>query len=137
MNLVKLADLPSFGDNRGGFVVLESNQSVPFEIKRLYYIFNTSDNESRGFHAHINLKQIAICVKGSCRFILDDGFGREEVILDSPTQGLMIGNLTWREMHDFSEDCVLLILASSHYDEEDYIRNYDEFLKVVRSDIRK
>ena len=130
MSLIKLIDLPSLGDQRGGLVVIESNQSIPFEIKRLYYIFNTT-NQSRGFHAHIDLKQVAVCVKGSCRFILDNGHVREEVILSSPTQGLYIEALTWREMHDFSDDCVLLVLASKHYDESDYIRDYQEFLKEV------
>ncbi len=131
MSLVQLVDLPSFGDDRGGLVAIESNRSIPFEIKRLYYIFNTSDNKPRGFHAHIDLKQIAVCVKGSCRFILDDGLHKEEVVLNSPTQGLMIESLTWREMHDFSEDCVLLVLANGYYDEDDYIRDYDQFLKEV------
>lgn len=130
MSLIKLIDLPSLGDQRGGLVAIESNQSIPFEIKRLYYIFNTT-NQSRGFHAHIDLKQVAVCVKGSCRFILDNGHTREEVTLNSPTQGLYIDALTWREMHDFSEDCVLLVLASEHYDESDYIRHYQEFLKEV------
>lgn len=130
MSLIKLIDLPSLGDQRGELVAIESNQSIPFEIKRLYYIFNTT-NQSRGFHAHIDLKQIAVCVKGSCRFILDNGHTREEVTLNSPTQGLYIDALTWREMHDFSEDCVLLVLASQHYDESDYIRDYQEFLKEV------
>ena len=130
MSLIKLIDLPSLGDQRGGLVAIESNQSIPFEIKRLYYIFNTT-NQSRGFHAHIDLKQVAVCVKGSCRFILDNGHTREEVTLNSPTQGLYIDALTWREMHDFSEDCVLLVLASEHYDESDYIRDYQEFLKEV------
>ena len=130
MSLIKLIDLPSLGDQRGGLVAIESNQSIPFEIKRLYYIFNTT-NQSRGFHAHIDLKQVAVCVKGSCRFILDNGHVREEVILSSPTQGLYIEALTWREMHDFSDDCVLLVLASEHYDESDYIRDYQEFLKEV------
>ncbi|MEG2359578.1 WxcM-like domain-containing protein [Acinetobacter sp.] len=130
MSLVKLIDLPSFGDERGGLVALESNQSIPFEVKRLYYIFNTAD-KPRGFHAHINLKQVAICLKGSCRFILDDGQHKEEVVLASPTQGLIIEGLTWREMHDFSEDCVLLVLASEHFSEDDYIRDYQEFIKVV------
>lgn len=130
MSLIKLIDLPSLGDQRGGLVAIESNQSIPFEIRRLYYIFNTTD-QSRGYHAHIDLKQIAVCVKGSCRFILDNGHTREEVTLNSPTQGLYIDALTWREMHDFSEDCVLLVLASQHYDESDYIRDYQEFLKEV------
>ncbi|NNH79051.1 WxcM-like domain-containing protein [Acinetobacter sp. ANC 5380] len=133
MSLVKLVDLPNLGDNRSGFVVIESTQSIPFEIKRLYYIFNTSGDKPRGFHAHIDLKQIAVCVKGSCRFILDDGFHKEEFILSSPTQGLMIESLTWHEMHDFSEDCVLFVLANRHYDEDDYIRNYDDFLRFVKN----
>ena len=130
MSLVKLIDLPSFGDERGGLVAIESNQSIPFDVKRLYYIFNTSQ-KPRGFHAHIDLKQVAICLKGSCRFILDNGSTKEEVVLDNPTQGLVIEGLIWREMHDFSEDCVLLVLASEHFTEQDYIRNYDEFLNVV------
>ncbi|WP_343569913.1 WxcM-like domain-containing protein [Acinetobacter sp.] len=130
MSLVKLIDLPSFGDERGGLVAIESNQSIPFDVKRLYYIFNTSQ-KPRGFHAHIDLKQVAICLKGSCRFILDNGSTKEEVVLDNPTQGLVIEGLIWREMHDFSEDCVLLVLASEHFTEQDYIRNYDEFLCVV------
>lgn len=130
MSLIKLLDLPSFGDERGGLVAIESEQSIPFEIKRLYYIFNTA-NKPRGFHAHIDLKQVAICLKGSCRFILDDGQHKEEVVLDSPTQGLVIEGLVWREMHDFSEDCVLLVLASEHFTEDDYIRDYCDFLKRV------
>lgn len=130
MSLVKLITLPSFVDERGGLVAIESNHSIPFDVKRLYYIFNTSQ-KPRGFHAHIDLKQVAICLKGSCRFILDNGSTKEEVVLDNPTQGLVIEGLIWREMHDFSEDCVLLVLASEHFTEQDYIRNYDEFLRVV------
>lgn len=130
MSLIKLIDLPSFGDERGGLVAIESNQSIPFDVKRLYYIFNTSQ-KPRGFHAHIDLKQVAICLKGSCKFILDNGSIKEEVVLDKPTQGLVIEGLIWREMHDFSEDCVLLVLASEHFTEQDYIRNYNEFLKEV------
>lgn len=131
MSLVKLIDLPSFGDERGGLVAIESSQSIPFDVKRLYYIFNTELDKPRGFHAHLDLKQVAICLKGSCRFILDDGTHKEEVILNSPTQGLIIESLTWREMHDFSEDCVLLVLASEHFDENDYIRDYKQFKQIV------
>lgn len=131
MSLIKLVDLPSFGDERGGLIAIESDQSIPFQIKRLYYIFGTQSGVSRGFHAHYNLKQIAVCVKGSCRMILDDGQHREEVWLDTPNKGLLIGDLVWREMHDFSDDCVLLVLASEHYDEADYIRDYDEFITEV------
>ncbi len=131
---MKLIDLPSFGDERGGLVAIESNQSIPFHVKRLYYIFNTEKDKPRGFHAHLNLKQVAICLKGSCRFILDDGFHKEEVILNTPTQGLIIEGLIWREMHDFSEDCVLIVLASEHFDESDYIRDYQKFLRVVHNE---
>ena len=130
MSLVSLIDLPDLGDERGGLIAIESNQGIPFEIKRLYYIFNTT-NQARGFHAHINLKQVAICLKGSCRFILDDGSKKEHVVLNTATKGLLIEGLVWREMHDFSEDCVLLVLASEHYDEADYIRDYDAFLSEV------
>ena len=130
MSLIKLIDLPNLGDQRGGLVAIESNQSIPFEIKRLYYIFNTN-HQPRGFHAHINLKQIAFCIQGSCKMLMDSGKEKQEVVLCQPNQGLKIPPLVWHEMHDFSEDCVLLVLASEHYDETDYIRSYDEFLSVV------
>ena len=131
MSLVQLIDLPNLSDPRGGLVALESNQSIPFELKRIYYIFKTTDQQARGFHAHKNLKQIAICLKGSCKFILDNGHHKEEVILNSPLKGLLIESLMWREMHDFSEDCVLLVLASEYYDESDYIRDYSDFVKIA------
>lgn len=120
-------------DERGSLVTLEGTKSVPFNIKRVYYIFGTKEGISRGFHAHLNLKQVAVCVKGSCQFVLDNGKQRQEVILDSPTKGLLIEDLTWREMFNFSPDCVLLVLASEYYDELDYIRNYDEFLEITNA----
>ena len=112
MNLVKLIDLPDLSDERGGLVVLESMQSIPFELKRVYYIFQNTQNAPRGFHAHKNLKQVAICLHGQCRFVLDDGYYKEEIILSSPNKGLLIDSLKWREMHDFSADCVLRVVAS-------------------------
>ena len=132
MSLIEWVNFPSLGDDRGSLVALEGGNTVPFEIKRVYYIFGTEQNVARGFHAHHNLKQVAICITGKCRMILDDGKTREEAWLDSPTKGLIIGDLIWREMHDFSDDCVLLVLASEHYDESDYIRDYQNFLKVVK-----
>jgi len=131
MSLVKLVDLPDFSDERGGLVAIESGENVPFKVKRLYYIFNTNQ-QARGFHAHLNLQQLAICVKGHCRFILDNGQEKQDIVLDQPTKGLLIEGLLWREMHDFSEDCVLLVLASEHYDEADYIRDYQQFLRVIQ-----
>lgn len=131
MSLIKWAHFPALGDERGSLVALEAENTVPFNIKRVYYIFGTEKNVARGFHAHHNLQQVAICVTGKCRMVLDDGKNREEVWLDSPTKGLLIGDLVWREMHDFSEDCVLLVLASEYYDENDYIRDYDKFLRCI------
>lgn len=127
MNLAQWVEFPPLGDERGSLVALEGGKSVPFEIKRAYYIFGTKEGVARGFHAHRNLQQLAVCVTGKCRMVLDNGKIREEVWLNSPTRGLLIGNMLWREMHDFSPDCVLLVLASEHYDETDYIRNYDLF----------
>ena len=131
MSLIKTVNFKPLGDERGSLVALEANKSVPFEIKRVYYIFGTKHGVSRGFHAHRNLKQLAVCVTGSCQFILDDGKQREEITLDNSTVGLIIEDLTWREMHNFTSDCVLMVLANQYYDENDYIRDYQEFLNVT------
>jgi len=131
VSLIKTISFKPLGDERGSLVALESNKNVPFDIKRVYYIFDTKEGVSRGFHAHRNLKQAAVCVTGSCRFVLDNGKQREEVMLNKSTIGLLIDDLTWREMYDFSPDCVLMVLASEYYDESDYIRDYQEFLQVV------
>ena len=133
MSLIQLINFPSLGDDRGSLVALESQQSIPFDIKRVYYIFGTQQGVARGFHAHKQLKQVAVCVTGRCRMVLDDGNQREEVWLDSATKGILIEEMVWREMHDFSEDCVLLVLASEHYDESDYIRDYTEFTEKTKS----
>jgi dTDP-4-dehydrorhamnose 3,5-epimerase-like enzyme len=122
---------PPLGDDRGSLVALETHKTVPFDVKRVYYIFGTKAGVSRGFHAHRALQQVAVCVTGKCRMVLDNGHQREDVWLDSPTKGLLIGDLVWREMHDFSPDCVLLVLASEHYDETDYIRSYDDFKQLA------
>ena len=132
MSLSTLIDLPDLSDSRGGMISLEGGKFVPFGIKRIYYIFGTADGGARGFHAHIKLRQIAVCVSGSCRFVLHDGIRREEVVLSDPKKGLLIDSMIWREMHDFSSDCVLLVIASDHYEESDYIRSFDEFLVQTR-----
>ena len=123
---------PPHGDERGQLVAIEALQHLPFEIKRVYYIYDTLPGVRRGFHAHRCLQQILVCVHGSCKIHLDDGHETAEVLLDSPSEGLYISNDTWREMYDFSEGAVLLVLASEHYDEADYIRDYQQFLKLVR-----
>jgi len=134
VGLAKWIDFQSLGDERGSLVAVEIGQekAVPFAIRRVYYIYRTELGISRGFHAHKALRQVAIPVAGRCRMVLDDGFRQEDVWLDNPTRGLLIDSMMWREMHDFSKDCVLLVLASEHYDEGDYIRDYKQFLAEVR-----
>ncbi len=133
MTSYKLVDFKTNGDDRGSLIAIEEGYNTPFEIKRVYYIFDTKEGVERGFHAHINLKQMAIVVKGSCTFVLDNGITREEIELNNPKQGLLIEGLIWREMKNFSPDCVLVVLASEHYDESDYIRNYNKFLEEVEN----
>ena len=134
MSLIEIIDFEYLGDDRGSLVALEGNRSVPFDIKRVYYIYSTKEGVSRGFHAHHNLKQVAVCLAGSCRFILDDGKEKEEVILDNAVKGLLVDNFIWHEMYDLSSDCVLMVLASDYYDESDYIRDYQTFLKTINND---
>lgn len=127
----RVVSLRSIGDDRGRLVAIEQGEAVPFNIRRAYYIYDTKSDVARGFHAHRCLQQLAVCVSGKCRMILDDGRSREEFWLDSPEKALLIENMIWREMHDFSEDCVLLVFASEHYDESDYIREYERFIKEI------
>ncbi|AYH15268.1 sugar 3,4-ketoisomerase [Pectobacterium parmentieri] len=130
---VKIIQLQTHGDDRGALVALEQEKNIPFEIKRVYYLFKTKEGVRRGFHAHKTLKQVAITVRGSCRFLLDDGNEKVELVLDNPAQGIVIDPHFWHEMYDFSEDCVLMVLADQPYDESDYIRDYDAFLDRVQS----
>lgn len=131
MKLIQTINLLNLGDDRGSLVAIEANKNIPFDIKRVYYLYAAEVNVSRGFHAHKELRQVAICVSGSCRMLMDDGVSKEEVILDSPDRAIVIDKMQWHEMHDFSNDCVLLVLANDFYNESDYIRNYEDFLKLV------
>lgn len=128
-----VVSLRVIGDHRGSLISIEQGIEIPFDIRRAYYIFGTRPDVSRGFHAHRKLQQLAVCVSGKCRMLLDDGKTRESIWLDSQDKGLLIEGMIWREMHDFSEDCVLLVFASEHYNESDYIRNYDDFLEEVNN----
>lgn len=120
------------GDERGQLVALEEFKDIPFEIKRVYYMYDTGEGIHRGFHAHKTLKQILICIHGSCKVLLDNGQEKKIVSLEKPYEGLYIAHNMWREMYDFSPDAVLMVLASEYYDESDYIRDYDEFLNSVK-----
>lgn len=121
------------GDERGKLIPLESLSSqVPFEIKRVYFIFDTTPSTIRGRHAHRSLKQVLVCISGACTISceLPDGTHTEHR-LDWPTKGLLIEGCVWREMKDFSKGSVMLVLASEHYNEADYIRDHNEFLRQV------
>lgn len=124
-----LIRLSPMGDENGWLVSLESGGNVPFDIKRVYYIFGTEASIKRGMHAHRNLEQLIVCVSGSCSFSVDDGKQSALIKMDRPEKALHIRGVIWREMMDFSPDCVLMVLASQHYDESDYIRDYDEFIR--------
>lgn len=122
------------GDERGQLVALEENKDIPFEIKRVYYMYDTGKGVHRGFHAHRRLEQILICIHGSCKILLDNGVEKKIVSLEKPYEGLYVANDMWREMYDFSSDAVLLVLASDYYNENDYIRDYDEFINYVKTE---
>ncbi len=119
------------GDQRGSLIALENNIDVPFNIKRVFYIYDTLDGVVRGTHAHFLTQQLLVCVKGSCKVTLDDGKTKKTFLLDAPNKALLQKPMIWGKMYDFSDDCVLLVLADQLYDEEDYIRDYDKFLKII------
>jgi len=130
MSICKSYNLKQLGDDRGSLVALDKESVLPFEIKRAYYLLNTKPGVTRGFHAHKELHQMAVCISGSCRMVLDDGVERECVVMDSSIVGIDLPPMLWHEMHNFSDDCVLLVVASDYYDENDYIRDYEQFKAV-------
>ena len=133
MSLIEILNIQAKGDERGQLIALENNKNIPFEIKRVYYLTQTREDVARGFHAHKELMQVAVCISGRCLMKLDDGISQEEVWLDSPVKAILIRKMIWREMHHFSPDCVLLVLASELYDEQDYIRSYSDFKLLAKS----
>lgn len=124
--------LEPHGDEQGMLVALEERKNIDFEIKRIYYIYNTVGCVTRGRHAHKDMKQVLLPVKGTCQILVDNGKESKKVVLDTPNRGIYITGLVWREMMNFSKDCVLLCLVNTYYDTGDYIRKYDEFLAEVK-----
>ena len=124
-----LIPLQIHGDDRGSLIALENGHNLPFDVKRVYYIYNTKPDVARGFHAHKKLKQMLIAVSGNVTIKCEYNEQKKEYKLSRPDEGLLIEGLVWREMHDFSPDCVLVVLADEYYSESDYIRDYDTFLK--------
>jgi len=126
----RILEFKVLGDEKGSLVALESNKNVPFDIKRVFYIFGTKEGVRRGCHAHKKLNQVLVCVSGSSKILLDDGVERNEILLGDPRIGLYVGNMIWCEIYDLSDDCVIVVLASDYYDEADYIRRYKDFLHI-------
>ena len=131
MNITKI-QFPTYTNETGTLSFFESERHIPFDIRRVYYIYDVQGNSRRGFHAHRALKQVLFCIHGSCKLLLDNGMEQQTVLLDNPAEGLLIDTPLWREMYDFSPGAVLLVMASEYYDEADYIRNYDEFLGFLK-----
>ena len=132
-----LIDFKVLGDERGYLVAVEGERNIPFDIKRIYYIYDTERYAIRGRHAHHNLEQAIICVSGACDFILEDGKERKTIHLDNPTQALYIKNNIWREFTNFTDGCVVMVLASEHYNSGDYIRDYKQFLDIKATENSK
>lgn len=131
--MIKILDIETHSDERGSLAVIESMNDIPFDIKRIYYLFSNQEGVVRGKHAHKNLKQVYIAISGSCKVILDDGTKKTEIILDNPMQGIFIDEVIWRELSNLSKDCVLLVLADNVFEEDDYIHDYSEFLSYIRN----
>ncbi len=135
MMIGQLIDLPKITDPRGNLTFAESRSMVPFEIKRAYWVYDVPGGESRGGHAHKQLRQLVVALSGSFHVTLDNGRERETILLNHPWQGLLIETNTWRTLDDFSSGAVCMVLASEHYDAADYIEDYDEFLAYVNQKV--
>lgn len=133
----ELIDLQSFGDERGSLIAFEKNSNVPFDVKRVFYIFDTKGDIARGCHANKKSKFLLVVINGSCRVKIDNGKEQTDVLLNNPNKALFLNTLVWKEMYEFSYNSVLMVLANEYYDESEYIRNYDEFLDKVNNKCAK
>tara|TARA_B100000212_G_scaffold264088_1_gene203654 strand:- start:315 stop:725 length:411 start_codon:yes stop_codon:yes gene_type:complete len=123
---------PYFTDGRGKLIALEALTDIfPFDIKRVYFIYDLKSENFRGFHAHKNLEQALICINGSCKVHMDDGNNKHNFFLNKPNQVLTVPKHFWHSMSEFCDNTIILVLASDHYDEKDYIRNYKDFLDYI------
>ena len=130
--LLRKVTFPELGDERGNLVVIEGAKDVPFEIKRAFFIYGSDDTVVRGCHANRQSELVLINVAGTSKVMVTDGDRKEIVELNHPRDGVYIPRMMWKEMYDFSPDSVLMVLASTHYDGTEYIRDYDEYLKEIK-----
>lgn len=132
MNKVKMLEFPQKGDDRGHLVIVEGGVDIPFEIKRAFYIYGSEHDVVRGQHANRKTEFVLINVAGKSKVKVKDGEGNEAIYcLNRPHTGIYLPKMVWKDMYDFSEDSILLVLASEHYDANEYIRNYDDFVKAI------
>lgn len=130
---IRMLEFEERGDERGRLVIVEGMQDIPFEIKRIFYIYGSQKNVVRGQHANLKSEFVLINVAGTSKVRVKDGKGNESVFsLNRPHTGIYLPNMVWKDMYDFSEDSVLLVLASEHYDPSEYIRDYTEFSRMIR-----
>ena len=128
---IHIFNFPDLGDERGNLVVVEGGIAIPFDIKRIFYIYGSDSEVVRGSHANLKSEFIMINVSGTSKVLIDNGLERRVVALDKPRMGLYLKSMVWKEMYDFSEDSIMLVLASEHYDANEYIREYSEYLAYV------
>ena len=128
----RMIEFPQKGDDRGHLVIVEGNQDIPFEIKRVFYIYGSDKDVIRGKHANYNTEFVLINVAGTSKVKVDDGTEQKIFSLDRPHTGIFLPRMVWKDMYAFSEDSVLLVLASEHYDETEYIRSYSEYLEIMK-----
>lgn len=132
MNKVKMLEFPQKGDERGHLVIMEGGQDIPFDIKRAFYIYGSDSDVVRGQHANRKSEFVLINVAGKSKVKVKDGEGNEAIYcLNRPHTGIYLPTMIWKDMYDFSEDSVLLVLSSEHYDASEYIRDYDQFVKEI------
>lgn len=130
-DICKILNFQDLGDERGNLVVIEGEQSIPFEIKRVFYIYGSDDKVMRGQHANRESEFVLVNVSGTSKVRIDNGYQKYVFELNKPRMGLYIPKMVWKDMYDFSADSVLLVLASTHYDGKEYIRSYGEYLKEI------
>ena len=129
---INYIDIRNYKDKRGQLSIIQNNEFINFKIKRVYYIYKLNKKYTRGSHAHYKTTQIAVCIKGSCKYKLDNGHEIKIATLSDNNKGLVLEKKVWHELMEFSNDCILLILANSLYDRKDYIERYEDFIKLIK-----